>query len=86
MSEDKTDGSDHFQLKMGDSEKFMVSNAGAQVVSSSYYRWDPKEDITTYELALCTPVIANMNGCLWEHQINSLPENCQRHFTTEANE
>lgn len=55
-----------------------VNYVGATVV----YAWTPKEDISTYELALCMPVFSTRvdsgsNG----HSIGELPDAAKRHFT-----
>jgi len=45
------------------------------------YEWQPKEDITTYELALCVSIITRgAYGSDVEDAIIASPENVQRHF------
>lgn len=61
---------------------------GEKVAGATYtpksYRWEPKEDITAYELALCLPVLLiSIHRLPVESQINDLPENCRRHFKEE---
>lgn len=42
--------------------------------------WKPKEDITTYELALCLPVLTGRNWYNLEYFIEALPESARCHF------
>lgn len=45
------------------------------------YSWEPKENITAYELAQCMPIlITAMRGSPVEDAINQLPQSCKRHF------
>jgi hypothetical protein len=46
-------------------------------LDSCYYEWEPKEDITAYELALCLPCLIPLNGA---DIVKTLPENARRHF------
>ena len=68
---------DNFRLEAGSGE--------IQLVPMEFYSWEPKEDITTYELAQCLPIVTAMQtmGAYynnWKKQVNNLPQNCQRHF------
>ena len=48
---------------------------------SATYMWEPKEDITTYELALCLPIVAARDHYIaCEKAIATLPANATRHF------
>ena len=43
--------------------------------------WEPKEDITAYELALCLAVFFDvLRGWEPERKYNLLPEEAKRHF------
>ena len=55
--------------------------AMGRLTQPKQYEWKPKEDITTYELALCVPIIVygGYNHGV-EYLIIALPENAQRHF------
>ena len=50
------------------------------------FTWNPKEDITAYELALSLPIVANVGNAMgmpfgWaSNAIESLPENDKRHW------
>ena len=44
------------------------------------YDWKPKEDITTFELALCLPAFSFTNKYDMEFFILQLPDNARRHF------
>ncbi|HUV85402.1 MAG TPA: hypothetical protein VMV86_06820 [Methanosarcinales archaeon] len=45
------------------------------------YKWNPKDDITAYELALCVPIITcGAYSSDAEYLIAALSENAQRHF------
>lgn len=53
----------------------LISGGNVFSIDSAYYRivyivWNPKEDITTYELALCIPFI-NRGGQIYEHEIDN---------------
>jgi len=41
-----------------------------------YHQWQPQADITAYELALCTPIIAGN----WVYGVQGLPVEARRHF------
>jgi hypothetical protein len=50
-------------------------------IDQKCYKWKPKQDITTFELAKCIPVMtANVLDSDIGKLVNNLPENCQRHF------
>lgn len=54
-------------------------------IRNFYYTWDPKEDITPYELAKCVPIIVNgslpsTSSYSVEAQVSRLGENERRHF------
>ena len=44
--------------------------------------WDPKEDITTYELAMCLPLFVSTGHI--HHYYDQLPSEAQRHWRTVA--
>jgi hypothetical protein len=44
------------------------------------YHWNPLEDITTYELALCVPILGMQSAVCVEYAVNRLPDNAKRHF------
>ena len=44
------------------------------------YRWEPKKDITTYELALCVPIFSSQSNVTLAEDVLNLPENVRRHF------
>jgi hypothetical protein len=47
------------------------------------YVWQPKEDITTHELALCIPSLCramSVAPLAAEQMVDALPENAKRHF------
>ena len=52
-------------------------------VNSTNYIWDPKEDITVYELALLLPIFAyvSQGSVVW--MIETLPPEARRHFRKE---
>ena len=69
-------------------DKGGIWDDGEKVAGTTYtpksYSWNPQEDITTYELALCLPVLLiSIHRLPVETQINDLPENCRRHFKEE---
>ena len=45
-------------------------------------RWNPKKNISAYELALCMPLLLNTKIPLYEvhEKLMQLPETAQRHF------
>jgi hypothetical protein len=47
-----------------------------------YYTWEPKENITAYELVLCIPYLISKSPILFDdvNWIGNLPENARRHF------
>ena len=47
---------------------------GPATISTCYYIWEPKEDITTYELALCLSVLLD------RQIVENLPKKAARHF------
>jgi len=50
------------------------------IVKPRQFEWHPKDDITTYELALCFPIFCvGMHRCIGE-QYDKLPDNAKRHF------
>jgi hypothetical protein len=44
------------------------------------YNWNPQENITAYELALCIPVLLTVHTWGVEFIIEALPEIARRHF------
>lgn len=49
------------------------------------YRWQPKEDVTAYELALCITILICVTADKgrtydYEKAIQELPESARRHF------
>ena len=52
-------------------------------VDSTNYIWEPKEDITIYELALLIPVFVSVlqGSVVW--MIETLPPEARRHFRKE---
>lgn len=44
------------------------------------FRWSPKPDITTYELALCMKMLIATNAEIAAGVYDSLPENAKRHI------
>jgi hypothetical protein len=59
-----------------------ASNYSLSTVASCYYTWEPKDDITAYELALCMPYLISKAPILFDdaNWIVNLPENARRHF------
>lgn len=62
-----------------------VGGQSLRINDPVFYNWDPKEDISTYELALCTPVlcqsyISGMGSIHLEMVIEKLPDAAKRHF------
>jgi hypothetical protein len=51
-----------------------------QFVTQKRYKWYPCQDITTYELALCIPVLLEIHMWDYEKFIKQLPDNARRHF------
>lgn len=43
--------------------------------------WEPKEDIATYELALCLPILFGIGHPL--QRFDQLPEAARRHFRVQ---
>jgi hypothetical protein len=49
--------------------------------SQKEFVWHPVEDITTYELARCMPLlIVNADYSIYGEDLRGLPDNCKRHF------
>lgn len=49
------------------------------------YVWQPKSDITAYELALCIPPLCramSIAPLAAEQMVDGLPDNAKRHFIT----
>jgi hypothetical protein len=46
------------------------------------YLWDPKPDITAYELALCLP--AAYATTFHHHYYNQLPDEAKRHWKEQS--
>ena len=55
--------------------ELLEATTGVATITTVYYVWDPKEDITAYELALCLPYIVNHNM-----PDGQLPPKAARHF------
>lgn len=51
--------------------------------SGFHYEWKPKKNITTYELALCLPLLFNPNN--FEETMEKLPSKAKRHFFAVSN-
>lgn len=49
------------------------------------FLWNPQQDITTYELAMCLTVLLGKQFDVIE-AYNLLPENCKRHFEELKND
>jgi hypothetical protein len=49
------------------------------------YRWEPKEDITTYELACCMDLLMPFGWIYadFSDRYDRLPEGSKRHFRVE---
>lgn len=65
-----------------------ISAEGERIDGVTYapksYSWQPKEDITAYELAQCLPaLLVSIKGLVVQPEIERLPENCRRHFEEE---
>lgn len=59
--------------------------------SKKAYNYAPQPDITTYELAVCVPIViaivlSNKRGMTLEGTIESLTPNVRRHFFIEEDE
>jgi len=54
------------------------ASAKLQFLKVVHLEFNPKEDITTYELAQCIPYI--LNGRTDELRVFNIPENVIRHF------
>lgn len=64
---------------------FIADGETFRIREPKKFIWKPKEDITTYELALSVPiltrsVVAGFSIQDVEETIESLPENVKRHF------
>ena len=51
--------------------------------SAEYYVWEPKEDITVYELALIMPIFSYVGKSSVVYIIENLPPKAKRHFRKE---
>lgn len=52
-------------------------------MKKTVYRWNPKEDITAHELALCLGLFMILIGARrinLDAEVAKLPENARRHF------
>ena len=56
----------------------LYTGIGAKFILPLEMRWQPKEDITTYELAKCLPYLLRYNGIM-PYEIDKT-ENHFRHF------
>jgi hypothetical protein len=56
----------------------ILLNTGTKFILPLEMRWQPKEDITTYELAKCLPYLLRYNGIM-PYEIDK-SENHFRHF------
>ena len=61
-------------------ESFDWSDTILQVNSQDVYVWEPKKDITPYEIALLLPIFAyvSQGSAVW--MIETLPPEARRHF------
>lgn len=62
-----------------------AKTVGFSLTIAKHYEWEPEKDITTYELAICLPIVSAMQhtGSFvhdWSNVIDDLEENCKRHF------
>ena len=56
-----------------------LSSCCINVDEKRAYEWCPKDDITAYQLALCTPIFALETGFV-DMFYDRLPEDAKRHF------
>lgn len=49
------------------------------LASPKRHFWEPKDDITAYELAKCLPMMFYAS-CNFQRDYESLPEECKRHW------
>ena len=58
--------SDNIDNKFTDSnnELYTVLGTGSKILMPLQMEWQPKEDITTYELALCMPYLVRHNAVI----------------------
>lgn len=47
------------------------------------FRYEPKSDITVYELARIVPLMGALRESDWLRSFYSLPDECRRHFVSE---
>lgn len=52
----------------------------AALESNIKYQWEPKPDITVYELALCLPYLTITPYGIGHAYIDVLPDKARRHF------
>lgn len=62
----------------GSNESYPVLGTGFKVLLPLQMEWQPKEDITTYELAMCVPYFFRTDGVMPYEVDTTLPH--FRHF------
>jgi hypothetical protein len=70
------------------SEEAIFFSGGTKLELPDIVYFEPREDITAYELALAVPILFRMMDCDWgwidpRQMIPSLPEGVRRHFRLE---
>lgn len=60
-------------------DDFLKVIEGLSKIKSPLYVWEPKEDITPFELAQCLPPLLEPRS----FAVANLPPECQRHFREE---
>jgi hypothetical protein len=61
--------------------EYVPDEKGTEAVESSIkYQWEPKSNITIYELALCLPYLTIVPYGIGHAYIDVLPECARRHF------
>jgi hypothetical protein len=62
-------------------EEYQQDDGVTKAIENSVkYQWEPKRDITVYELALCLPYLTITPYGIGHAFIDTLPEQARRHF------
>lgn len=57
-------GTEDKKQENGSNESYTVLGAGLKLLIPLQMEWQPKEDITTYELAMCLPYFFRTHGVM----------------------
>ena len=62
------------------SDELITNNTGISVIKFRSFEWNPQEDITAHELALCLPMMFSQSPYYLGAQYDNLPDNAKRHL------